>query len=133
MPSSPKKMLKSALTGALLLASVFGAAGAAAAGDAAAGKGVFSSQCGMCHTANKGGAVLLGPNLFGVVGRKAGSVAGYNYSPAMKAAGFSWSADKLKEYLPSPAALVPGNKMPYGGLKNPGKVDDLVAYLDSLK
>ena len=115
------------------LAIALGGAGAAHAGDAVAGKAVFNSQCAMCHTVTKGGANLLGPNLNGLVGRPAGTLKGYNYSPAMKAAGFSWTDAKLTEYLPMPAKLVPGNKMPYAGLRPATKVDDLVAYLDTAK
>ncbi len=105
----------------------------AAAGDAAHGKGVFSAQCAMCHTATKGGPAILGPNLYGVVGRKAASVAGYNYSPGMKASGITWTDDKLEAYLPGPRAMVAGTKMTYGGLHNPAQLADLIAYLDSLK
>ncbi len=107
--------------------------GPAAAGDATAGKAVFNSQCAMCHTIAAGGPNLLGPNLHGIVGRTGGTTKGYNYSPAMKAAGFAWTKEKLAAYLPAPTALVPGNKMPYAGLHQPQKVDDLIAYLDAQK
>ena len=105
----------------------------AAAGDAGKGKGVFNAQCGICHTANKGGPAILGPNLWGVVGRKAGSVPGYNYTSGMKAAGFTWTDEKLEAYLPAPRAMVPGTKMTYGGLHDPAKLADLIAYLNTLK
>ena len=112
------------LAAALVLALC--AAGPAAAGDAAAGKSVFNSQCAMCHTIAAGGPNLLGPNLHGIVGRTAGTMKGYNYSPA-------WTAEKLTAYLPAPSAMVPGNKMPYAGLRPAQKVDDLVAYLETQK
>ena len=118
---------------ALLVGASLALAAPAVAGDAAKGKSVFAAQCTMCHTATKGGPAILGPNLYGVVGRKAGSVAGYNYSPAMKSAGFEWSDDKLQAYLPGPRAMVPGTKMTYGGLHDPTKLADLLAYLDSQK
>lgn len=105
----------------------------AAAADPAHGKSVFAAQCSMCHSSAHGGPTILGPTLFGVVGRQAASVAGYNYSPAMKAAGFAWSDDKLHTYLAAPVKMVPGIKMTYGGVRNPAQLDDLVAYLDSLK
>jgi cytochrome c len=108
-------------------------AGSAAAGDPAHGKAVFSQQCGVCHSAAKGGPNIVGPALFGVVGRQAGSLKGYSYSSAMKAAGFAWSTDKLHDYAMGPANVVPGNHMPYAGLKNPAQLDDLVAYLATLK
>jgi cytochrome c len=107
--------------------------GPAAAGDAAHGKSVFAAQCGICHTVTKGGPAILGPNLYGVVGRAAGTVKGYNYSSGMKAAGFVWTDDKLTAYLPGPRAMVPGTKMSYGGLHDPAKLADLIAYLDAQK
>ncbi len=109
------------------------AAPALAAGDPGHGKTVFAQQCAMCHTATKGGPAILGPNLFGVVGRKAGTVAGYNYSPAMKAAAWVWNEERLTAYLPGPRVLVPGTKMTYGGLHNPAQLDDLIAYLAGQK
>ncbi len=117
----------------VLAAGLLAAMPATAAGDAAKGKGVFAAQCAMCHTATKGGPAILGPNLYGVVGRKAGSVGGYNYSPGMKAAGWIWTLDKLEAYLPGPRAMVTGTKMTYGGLHDPAKLADLLAYLDSQK
>lgn len=109
------------------------AASSALAGDPGKGKSVFAQQCAMCHTATKGGPTILGPNLYGVVGRRAGSVAGYSYSPHMKAANWAWTDDKLEAYLPAPRDMVPGTKMGYGGLKDPTKLGDLVAYLDTQK
>ena len=106
---------------------------ALALGDASRGKSVFSTQCSMCHTVNKGGPVILGPNLYGVVGRQAGTVKGYNYSPAMKAAGWIWNEDRLMAYIPGPQAMIPGIKMTYGGLHNPAQVADLVAFLATQK
>jgi cytochrome c len=106
---------------------------AAAAGDPAHGKQVFAQQCAMCHSAAKGAAAIIGPTLFGVVGRPAASVPGFNYSSAMKAAGYAWSDDHLRTYLPAPRAVVPGTKMTFAGLKNPAQVDDIVAYLNTLK
>ena len=107
--------------------------GNAVAGDAAHGKAIFSQQCGVCHSAAKGGPTLVGPVLYGVVGRPAGSVGGYSYSSAMRSAGFTWSTDKMHAYVAAPSNVVPGNHMPYAGLKNPAQLDDLVAYLDTLK
>jgi cytochrome c len=117
---------------AILLASAMLATNAWA-GDPAHGKSVFTQQCGVCHSAAKGGPTIVGPNLYGVVGRQAGSLGGFNYSSAMKKAGFAWSTDKLHDYVTAPANVVPGNHMPYAGLKNPTQLDDLLAYLSSLK
>jgi cytochrome c len=87
----------------------------------------------MCHSNARGGPTILGPTLYGVVGRQAGSVAGFAYSSGMKSSGITWSNDKLTAYLPAPRAMVPGTKMSFAGLKNPAQLDDLVAYLDTLK
>ena len=105
----------------------------AGAGDAGKGKGVFAAQCAMCHSNARNGPTILGPALYGVVGRKAASVAGYAYSPGMKAAAWTWTDDRLTAYLPNPRAMVQGTKMSFGGLKDPTKLADLVAYLDALK
>lgn len=106
---------------------------AAAGGDPAAGKMVFASQCAVCHSAAKGGAPILGPTLFGVVGRKTASMPGFVYSTAMKSAGGVWTNERLETYLPAPSKAVPGTKMTYMGVKDPAKLRNLIAYLDTLK
>jgi len=103
-----------------------------AAGNAATGASVFQ-RCAICHSNAKGGPALIGPNLFGIVGRKAGSFPGFFYSPAMKNAGFVWTNAKLDAYLTSPPQIVPGNKMTFGGISNPTQRADLIAYLNTLK
>ena len=117
----------------LIVAAGLVLAGPAAAGDPGHGKSVFASQCGVCHSAARNGPTILGPTLFGVIGRPAASVKGFVYSSGMKAAGFTWGDDRLRAYLPAPRTLVPGTKMSYAGLKNPAQLDDLIAYLDTLK
>ena len=72
---------------------------------------------------------MLGPSLAGVIGRKAGTEAGYNYSPAMKSAAIVWNAQTLDQYLTDPAKVVPGNKMPFPGLKTDNDRADVIAYL----
>jgi cytochrome c len=109
------------------------AATSADAGDAKAGRAVFVAQCGTCHSDARNGPVILGPPLYGVVGRKAGSVNGYSYSTAMKGAGFTWTSDRLRAYLPAPRDYLPGVKMSYGGLKNSAQLEDLITYLSTLK
>ena len=99
--------------------------------DATQGKAVFA-RCQICHVAAKGAKPTIGPNLFGVVGRKAGSTAGFAYSPAMKAAGFDWSPQKLDAYLKAPAKVVPGNRMPFSGLPDAMDRDAVIAYLKTL-
>ena len=75
----------------------------------------------------------MGPPLYGVVGRKAGSIPDFSYSSTMKAAGFVWTPDQLRAYLPAPRRYLPNVKMTYPGLKNPTQLDDLIAYLETLK
>jgi cytochrome c len=103
------------------------------AGSASAGKAVFASQCSSCHSDARSRPVVVGPPLFGVVGRPAGSIHGYPYSSTMKGAGFAWTPDRLRHYLPAPRDYLPGVKMTYNGLKNPSQVDDLIAYLQTLQ
>jgi cytochrome c len=107
--------------------------GAAQAADPVAGHNVFNAQCSICHSAAPSGITIIGPNLYGVVGRKAGTLKGYAYSAAMKASGITWTDDQLRAYLPSPQKTIPGIKMTYFGLKNPVQLENLLAYLNTLK
>jgi cytochrome c len=96
--------------------------------DLANGEAKFG-LCGACHTIAPGGPNLTGPHLHGVVGRKAGSLPDYNYSDAVKAAGFTWDPARLDKWLTDPRADLPGNKMSFFGLKNPKDRKDLIAFL----
>jgi cytochrome c len=107
-----------------------GAAGARAAGDADAGKQVFK-KCHACHNVGEGARNAVGPELNGVVGRKAGTVEGYHYSDANKDSGITWDADTLKVYLKDPKAKVPGTKMAFPGLPNEADIDNVIAYLST--
>lgn len=104
----------------------------AAAQDAGAGRAVFAAQCAACHMATSNGHTLVGPNLFGVVGRRAGTVPGFAYSPAMQHSGASWTTARLLAYVQAPQQVVPGTRMPYAGLHNPQQAAALVAYLNTL-
>ena len=105
---------------------------AQAAGNAKSGEQVFA-RCALCHSNAKGDGNKIGPNLFGVVGRKAGTAPQFSYSAAMKSAGFVWTNDKLDAYIKSPPTVVPGNKMMFAGIPSAGQRADLIAYLDTLK
>ena len=118
---------------AIGLACLLGWATQTSAADPVHGKAVFVAQCSSCHTANRGGGTLLGPNLFGVVGRRAGSVPGFAYSSGMRTAGFAWSSEKLAAYLPAPRSMIADTKMSYLGLHNAASLADVVAFLTSLK
>ncbi|PIW28168.1 MAG: cytochrome c family protein [Rhodospirillales bacterium CG15_BIG_FIL_POST_REV_8_21_14_020_66_15] len=114
-----------------LLAGVFIVAvstAAAQAGDAAKGEKVFN-KCKACHTAEKGGKNKVGPNLHGVVGRKAGGVDGFKYSSAMTASGLTWDEATLDKYLEKPKDVVPKTKMSFPGLKKADERADVIAFL----
>ena len=100
---------------------------AATAGDAAQGRQVFK-KCQACHSIEPG-KNMLGPSLAGVVGRKSGSETGYNYSQAMKQSNLVWDPATLDAYLADPQKEVPGNKMPFPGLKTPNDRNDVIAFL----
>jgi len=109
------------------------AAQAAPAGNAKDGQGVFMDNCGVCHTAEKGAPNKIGPNLFGVIGRKSATAAGYMYSPAMMKANLTWDAPTLQIYLAGPQKKVPGTKMGFPGFSDPQDEADVIAYLSTLK
>lgn len=98
-----------------------------AKGDPAHGQQIFI-RCSACHTLGQTGG-KVGPVLNGVVGRKAGTVAGYAYSPAMKNSGLTWDTATLARFLQAPSKLVPGTKMFFPGLPSPQDQADVVAYL----
>lgn len=98
-------------------------------GDAASGKTVFI-QCSTCH-AVQAGVNKIGPSLAGIVGRAAGTVAGYTYSPANKNSGITWTKEKLFQYLENPQRVVPGTKMAFAGVKDEQKRADVIAYLEA--
>jgi cytochrome c len=103
---------------------------ARADGDPAKGEKAFR-MCSACHSATDD-TNKVGPHLKGVVGRKAGSVEGYEYSAAMKAKGqdgLMWTEENLEAYLASPKTFVPGNKMASPGVKRANERDDIIAYL----
>ncbi|TCZ50977.1 c-type cytochrome [Roseicella aquatilis] len=117
----------------LAAALAFGVALPAAAQDVAAGQKVFN-QCRACHSIDAGGRNGVGPNLHGVIGRKAAAVEGFRYSAAMKAKGeegWTWSEENLHPYLRNPKEVVAGTNMAYPGLKNEQQLNDLIAYLKS--
>jgi len=111
---------------ALVLALV---AAPAAAADADHGKVLFAT-CAACHSDRPD---ALGPNLKGVFGRQAASLDGFRYSNPMKRAGLIWDEANLRDYIRDPQAKVKGNRMPYGGMSDPRDVDDVIAYLMTLK
>jgi cytochrome c len=117
-----------ALAGSLLLA----ASPALAAGDAAAGQALFAHKCAICHSPVDG-QNKIGPSLWGVVGRKAGTLPTYTYSDAMKNANRTWDAATLDDYLTNPRQKIPGVKMIFAGLPEESDRQNVIAYLTTLK
>src|SRR5262249_51328251 len=120
--------------GILLLA--VGASGALPAapraGDAVAGKSAFAT-CASCHQVGPGARNGLGPQLNGIVGRRAGTAPGFGYSAAMRKSDVVWSDDPLAAFIRRPDAVVPGTSMRFNGwLYGEQKVADLLAYLRSV-
>lgn len=102
-------------------------------GESAAAAAVPAAffQCRSCH-ATEPGRQMIGPSLAGIFGTKAGDVAGYNFSPAMKQANIVWDEKTLDAFLKDPHQVVPGTKMTFPGLKDDARRAEVVAYLKSL-
>ena len=99
---------------------------ARADGDAARGEARFQ-DCAACHRLDS--ANNVGPSLHGIFSRKAGEIADFRYSPAIKRSGIVWTPEALDKFITDPQALVPGNRMPYAGMANATDRADLIAYL----
>ena len=103
---------------------------ARADGDAARGEARFQ-ECAACHKL-EAGANEVGPSLHGLFTRKAGELADFRFSPAMKRSGIVWTPETLEQYIADPQAMVPGNRMPYAGMASPSDRGDLIAYLQKV-
>ena len=101
--------------------------GRRAKGDPARGEQLYA-RCAACHALAYD---RVGPHHCGLIGRKAGTVAGFDYSPAMKKSGIVWTARTLNRFLADPARLVPGTTMTYAGIPEPKERADLIAYLEA--
>ena len=117
-------------TAGLCVAAFIAAAGSASAADAGRGEKLFV-ECASCHSIEKG-VDGVGPSLFGLFQRKAGEVADFRYSPALKRSGITWTPQTLDQYLADPQKSVPGNRMPYSGMPDAGARADLIAYLQKV-
>ena len=91
-----------------------------------------AKQCGACHNFQEGQGPKVGPDLYDVVGRKIASVAGFNYSAALKGVSGTWTFDELNEWLHKPSAYVPGTRMAFPGINNDQQRADVIDYLHTL-
>ncbi|MDQ0395123.1 c-type cytochrome [Labrys monachus] len=85
--------------------------------------------CAHCHQIGPGARSMTGPSLQGVIGRKAGTLAGYPFSAAMRASGATWDAATLDRFIAAPQALVPGTRMIFAGIDDPTRRQALVAFI----
>ncbi len=120
-------MLKRALLAAMMPV-IFSLGTPAAAQDAESGADVYK-KCRACHQIGEGAKNAVGPNLNGIIGRKSGTVEGFNYSEANKAAAVTWDDKTFSNYIKDPKAAMPGNKMAFAGLKDEKDIADLLAFL----
>lgn len=104
-----------------------------AGGNVQRGADIFAEECGDCHSTSPG-KNKKGPPLASINGRKAGALSDFQgYSEAMKISGLTWSPEKIDAYITQPRKVVPGGKMKYDGLGDPGARSDVIAYLLSGK
>ena len=96
--------------------------------DVAAGKSSFN-KCLACHAIGENAKNKVGPELNGLEGRKAGTVAGYSYTDANKTSGLTWDEATFKEYIKDPKAKIPGTKMAFAGIKKETEINDLWAFV----
>ena len=104
-------------------------ASTASAQDVARGEQVFNTQCKACHTLQRGGATSRGPNHYRIRGRRSGTGQGYGYSEVMRKFAIEWNDATLAAYLRDPKSDMPGTKMVFAGIKQPGQMADVIAYL----
>ncbi|KPC33397.1 Cytochrome c2 [Pseudomonas syringae pv. cilantro] len=108
-------------------------ASAYGAGDAEAGKAVFTRLCSGCHKIGPSARHAFGPQLNGIFGQQAGQQEGYVYTDAMKNSGLIWNREELRTYIKDPGDVVPGTRMKLWWMGNDERMDDLLEYLDANK
>jgi cytochrome c len=114
------------------LAALAGAPRAHAADEVARGRDSFLTHCSDCHS-TRAGKNGKGPSLAGIVGRRAGTVPGYEYSDANRGSAITWTPEVLQKYLENPRGYLPGTKMKFKGVGDAGERAALVAFLGTLK
>ena len=126
--ASSRFVARKGLAWSLIAVALLAPGMSSANGDVKAGAKVFADECSECHSM-KEGRNRKGPSIFGVVGRKAGTLSDYDYSDSIRRSGIVWTDERLDSYLASPNKVVPGGKMRYDGLSNANARRDLLAYL----
>lgn len=119
------------IAGFLALSGSSSHAAEAKAPDLARGARLFK-KCIHCHTVNRKGQHRIGPNLYGLFGRRAGTIAGFDFSDAWRGAKFVWTEKTLDTYLRSPRRTIPNNLMQFDGLNRPEDRAALIAYLKTI-
>lgn len=115
----------------LLMAAAMNYSGPALADEMVRGAELFR-KCIHCHTIEKGGKHRIGPNLFGVFGRKAGNIADFDFSEAWKKADFVWDGETMDRYLKAPHEMIPNNRMPFDGLNRPEDRKAIIVYMQKV-
>jgi cytochrome c len=100
--------------------------------DVSAGSATTAQACGACHSFNQGGAAMVGPNLYGIVGAKIASAAGYAFSPSLAKVGGTWTYEQLNKWLFDPQSFAPGTHMTYPGMRAIQSRADVIGYLRTL-
>jgi len=103
------------------------------AADVQAGADSFAANCVVCHSMANPLKTKVGPGLYGVVDRPSASVAGFQYSDALKASNIIWTKKNLDTYLTDPAAMIPNNKMPFKGLSSASERENIIEFLAQKK
>lgn len=126
-------LLKSLLGATLVTAAQFAFAETCEPSQVQAGTEVFQTKCTACHSVEKSAGQMMGPNLHGLMGRKAGSLPGFNYSVAMKSKDITWNSSTFEQFITKPQMYVSGTYMPFAGLKSESDRHNLDCYLSSQK
>jgi len=127
------KIILVAAIGVFAPLAALGAAGGAMAQNATSGAQVFATKCQACHSVDRTRGSAMAPNLAGVVGRKAGTLPKFFYSPAMTRSNIVWNASSLDAFLTAPQRVVRGTRMSFTGISNAKERADVIAFLSSKK